>query len=207
MSDHENDQYRRPQPHFSNEKAEIRSTIDRRQLLTGCAMLLGLTLLMILGLTPRNGGVAPQPTPEAMQVRSDTASVLAPDCQLVQHLTFTPCGHSMTRRQTLPTELTGKGREALETAYDAWQVTSFSGTEVVMVQSLDLYCPEHMVLKPDEGGLLCIFQNRYGDALALVKELGIAMNELPDDVQTELRQGKGFDDLDALEKWLESVES
>ncbi len=207
MPNHQNDQYRRPKPHFSAEDPAIRPTIDRRQLLTGCAMLLGLTMLMILGLTPRGSGVAPLATPEAAQVRSDTAALLAPDCQVIQHLTFTPCGHSMTRRQTLPTELAGQGREALAAAYEGWQVTSYASAEVVMVRTFDLYCPEHMVLKPDEGGLLCIFQNRYGDALALVKELGISIGELPDEVQADLRRGMGFEGLDALEQWLESVES
>ncbi|MBQ8200418.1 MAG: hypothetical protein IJZ74_01480 [Clostridia bacterium] len=203
----QNDQYRRPRPHFSDEKTEVRATIDRRQLLAGCAMLLGLTLLMIVGLTPRSRTAIPDAAPEAAQVQSDSASTLSADCQVIQHLTFTPCGHDMTRRQSLPVELAGKTRQELTAAYDAWQVTSFASAEVVMVQSLDMYCPEHMVLMPDEGGSLCIFQNRYGDALALVKELAIPLNELPDDVQNEVRQGKGFDSLDALEKWLESAES
>ncbi len=204
MSD--NEQYRRPKPHFSPEEP-IRPTIDRKQLLSGCAMLLGLTALLLLGLTPRNAAPLPQATPEVAQVRSDAASALSADCQVVQHMTFTPCRHSMTRRQVLPTELAGKGREALAAAYDAWQVTAFSASEVVMVQSIDLYCPQHVVLMPDEGGLLCIFQNRYGDALALTKELGIPLSDLADDIQTELRHGKGFDNLEALEKWLEGVES
>lgn len=198
--------YRRPRPHFSDEKLDVRPTVDRRQLLTGSAMLLGLALLMILGLAPRSAQ-APDEHTDTAQVVVDAAQTLAADCQVVQHLTFTPCGHQMTRRQTLPAELAGKTREALAAAYDAWQVTAFAPSEVVMEQALDLHCPEHVVLMPDEGGMLCIWQNRYGDALALVKELGAAVSELPDSVQDEVRQGKGFDSQEALEKWLESVES
>ena len=43
-------QYRRPRPHFSDEKADVRPTVDRSQLLTGGAMLLGLALLLIVAL-------------------------------------------------------------------------------------------------------------------------------------------------------------
>ncbi|MBQ8555782.1 MAG: hypothetical protein IJ438_07915 [Clostridia bacterium] len=200
----QNEQYRRPHPHFSDEKAEVRATIDRRQLLSGCAMLLGLTLLLILGLTPR--GTADD-TPDAAQVGLDAAATLAGDCQVIQHLTYAPCGHALTRRQVLPTELAGKGREELSAAYDAWQVTSFSPAEVEMTRTLAMYCPDHVVLMPDESGHLCIFVNRYGDALALVRELGIAVNELPDAVQEEVRPGKGFDTQEALEQWLESADS
>lgn len=199
-------QYRRPQPHFSDEKVEIRPTIDRRQLLTGGAMLLGLALLLIVALAPKST-VDDSVQPEAAQVRSDAQQTTNADCQLIQHMTFAPCGHDLTRRQTIPQELAGKNREAVSAAYDTWQITSFASAEVVMEQTLSLYCPEHVVLMPDEGGMLCIFQNRYGDALALVKELDLLLSELPDDVQQAVRSGKGFSTIEELEKWLEGADS
>lgn len=201
-----NGQYRRPRPHFSDEKAEIRPTVDRRQLLSGAAMLLGLAMLLILGLTPRDAQ-APDIQPDTAQVRADTSGTLNADCQVIQHLTFVRCGHQLTRRQTLPAELAGKGRDEVTAAYDAWQISSIAPAEVVMERRLELHCPEHVVLMPDEGGMLCIFRNRYGDALALEKELNMPIGELPDAVQSEVRPGKGFDTQEALEQWLESVES
>ncbi len=204
--DHFNDQYRRPRPHFSDEQPQVRATIDRRQLLTGGAMLLGLALLMIVALSPKST-VDDAVQPDTAQVRSDAQQTTSADCQLIQHLTYSPCGHDLTRRQVIPTELVGKDRETLSAAYDTWQITSFASAEVVMEQTCALYCPEHVVLMPNEGGLLCIFQNKYGDALALVKELDLLLSELPDSVQQELRAGKGFDTLEELEKWLEGADS
>lgn len=201
-----NQQYRRPKPHFSDEKAEIRPTIDRRQLLTGSAMLAGLMLLLIVALVPKSTVDDPVP-PEAAQVRSDTQQTTNTDCQLIQHMTYAPCGHELTRRQVIPAELAGKNREAVSAAYDTWTITSFASAEVVMEQTLSLYCPEHVVLMPDEGGMLCVFQNKYGDALALVKELDLLLTELPDDAQQAVRTGKGFATIEELEQWLEGVES
>lgn len=203
---HQDGQYRRPQHPVCDDDAGIRPTIDRKQLLSGFAMLAGLSLLMAIALAPRSAE-APAPLPDAAQVRSDTAAALSADCQMVQELTYLPCGHQVTRRQTLPGELAGKGRDALEAAYNAWQITSYASAEVTMTQALDMYCPQHVVLMPDEGGQLCIWQNKYGDALALVEELDAAVGELPDAVQNDVRAGKGFDDRDELEKWLENVES
>ena len=200
-----NGQYRRPRPHFSDEKTEIRPTVDRRQLLTGAAMLLGLTLLMIVALAPKS--TVDDAAPEIAQVRSDPQLTASADCQIIQHMTYAPCGHDLTRRQTIPQELAGKGREDVSAAYDTWQITSFASAEVVMEQTLPLYCPEHVVLLPDEGGMLCIFQNKYGDALALVKELDLLLTELPDDVQNTIRKGKGFATIEELEKWLEGADS
>jgi len=197
--------YRRPRPHFTADPKEIRPAVDRRQLLMGSALLMGLALLMILAMIPLRTSDSSEPGAELASL--DAAQALQADCAVIQQMTYTPCGHSVTRRQTLPAELAGKQRSDLERAYDAWQVTAFSPAEVTMARSLDMHCPQHVVLMPNESGLLCIWQNRYGDALALVKELGAAVGEMPDDVQDELRRGKGFDTQEALEKWLESVES
>ena len=198
-------QYRRPRPHLSDEPADIRPTVDRRQLLTGGAMLVGMALLLIVALTPKS--TVDDTLPETAQVRSDTQLTTNADCQIIQHMTYAPCGHSLTRRQVIPTELAGQNREALSSAYDAWKITSFASAEVVMEQTLSLYCPEHVVLMPDEGGMLCIFQNKYGDALALVKELDLLLSELPDSVQQAVLQGKGFATIEELEKGLEGADS
>ena len=180
--------------HQEQDKPVIRSTIDRRQLLLGSLTLLCMAALLIVGLTPRTVS-APEADQPATQAGVDAAALLQEGCQLIQHMTYAPCGHELTRRQSLPADLVGKGRADLEAAYDLWQVTGYSPTEVTMEQALNLYCPEHLVLMPDESGMLCIFRNRYGDALGLVSELNIPLAELPDAVQEE------------LDAWLEAAES
>lgn len=184
------------------EKPRVQAVVDRRQLLLGVATLLGMALLLIVGLTPRRAAA-----PDAAQVGGESAILLAEDCALVQHMTYIPCGHDLTRRQALPAELAGKTRADLEAAYTSWQVTSFSAQEVTMEQSLSMYCPQHMILMPDDSGMLCVFQNKYGDALALVEALDLPISDLPDAYQEELRPGKGFDTQAELAQWLESVES
>ena len=183
----------------------IRTTIDRRQLLLGSLTLLCMAALLIVGLTPRTVS-APEADQPATQAGVDAAALLQEGCQLIQHMTYAPCGHELTRRQSLPADLIGKGRADLEAAYDLWQVTSYAPMEVTMEQALNLYCPEHLVLMPDESGMLCIFRNRYGDALGLVSELNIPLAELPDAVQEERRPGKGFSTQEELDAWLEAAE-
>lgn len=184
----------------------INVTFTRRQLMLGSLTLLCMAALMIVGLTPRSAS-APEADPAAEQVGLQSNVTLKADCDVIQHLTYQPCGHSLTRRQTLPPELAGQGRAALEAAYDLWQITSFASDQVEMEQTLDLYCPDHLVLMPDESGMLCVFRNKYGDALALVSEMNIPLNELSDTVQEELRFGKGFADQEEMDLWLEANDS
>ena len=178
----------------------IRATVDRAALLRGVLMLTALALLLCFGLKPSRAA-APDAENGALTA-SDASARLSAECELLQRVTFSPCGHEMTRRQRLPAELAGMTKDELAAKYDQWVITSFSPAQVSMERALALYCPEHVVLMPDESGQLCIFRNRYGDALALVRELGVPLSDLPDDVQEEVRPGLGFDDEVTLEKWL-----
>ena len=76
-----------------------------------------------------------------------------------------------------------------------------------MEQHLQMYCPDHMVLMPDGAGMLCVFENKYGDALSLVKELSIPLKSLPAAAQEDVEHGLGFSTPEEMEMWLESVES
>ena len=108
-----NGQYRRPRLHFSDEKQAPSPALDRRSLLTGSAMLLGLALILCLALLPLHTA-----EPDAAQTSRDAAQTLTADCTVLQQMTYAPCGHRMTRRIPLPQELTGKTLSDLTAAYD-----------------------------------------------------------------------------------------
>lgn len=185
-------------------KPKGRAQVERRQLLAGIGGLCALALLLVVALTPAPTAGDFSPAAEADAGSSIT---LQRDCVLLQHMVFAPCGHEITRREALPQELAGKTRTELEGWYDLWRVTTFASDEVAMERTLDMYCPEHLVLMPDEGGLLCVWQNTYGDALSLRRELGVPVGDFPDDTQALLRAGLGFDTEEALLAWLENAES
>lgn len=147
----------------------------------------------------------PAETPDAQA--SAERLTLEEDSELLQTLTYTRCEHTVTRRLTAPVELYGKTMEETAALYPEWRITEFSPKLVKMERQPDLFCPDHMVLMPNGAGYLCVFENKYGDALALVKELDQPVSELPDAVQQEVRAGMGFDTVEALEKWLEGADS
>lgn len=191
---------------MSNEKNLDGWSFGRRPLLYGAAALMVIAFVTVMGLSylktvpPRESGVT-----------SETGSVSAvkveAGCQLIQTLRYTPCGHQIVRRLEGPQELIGKNREDVEAVYDQWRITAFAAGEIEMAQELAIHCPRHVVLMPDTGGVLGIFENKYGDALAFVRSVDTELSSLPEAVQEELRPGKGFDSVNELEQWLESVES
>ena len=76
-----------------------------------------------------------------------------------------------------------------------------------MTVSLDLPCPLHWVLRVGEDGLLGVWQNRSGEALTLVRGTDIPPEQAGDAEQAALREGRIFDDVQALEGYLESLSS
>ena len=151
--------------------------------------------------------LVPSPSPLPNQQASAECTTLAEGSELLQTLTYTRCEHTVTRRLTAPVELYGKTMEETAALYPEWRITEFSPKMVKMDRQPDLFCPDHMVLMPNGAGYLCVFENRYGDALALVRELELEVKNLPSATQEEVEEGIGFSTAAEMEQWLESVES
>lgn len=174
-------------------------------------LLMSIAVLLVIAavtlLLPGSGNAPEAPGEDARRAAAGEAVTVAEGAELLQTLTYTRCEHVVTRRVTAPVELYGKTLEEVQALYPEWKITEFSAKEVAMEQQPDIFCPDHMVLMPNGAGVLCIFENKYGDALALVNELETDIRSLPAAIQEELRQGVGFSTLAELEQWLESVES
>ena len=197
-----------------NENQNKHGNESRNSRFPSSALLMSLAAVVLIAavtlLIPANPTL-PLPTPTAepagQAAGANENARVADGCELLQTLSYTRCEHTVTRRVAAPVELYGKSLVDVRALYDEWQVTEFAAREIKMSQRPDLYCPDHMVLLPNEAGILCVFQNKYGDALALVSELQTELTTLPPAMQEEVRQGIGFADLAALEQWLENAES
>lgn len=126
-------------------------------------------------------------------------------------LYYAPCGHSVQRRENLPARLRGLSRQALESdlgdVIPGAAVTGFSAVEVDIAQNLDIPCPLHWVLMGGEDGMLQVMQNLSGETLDAVRQTDVPLDAAPQEDQDELRHGRIFEDVQALEGYLESLSS
>lgn len=163
-------------------------------------------LLIISGIALLPSG-QPETLPPAEEVGRQENITPEEGCELMQTFSYTRCQHTVTRRLPAPVEVLGKSLAEVEGLYDGFRITEFSSAMIKMEKQLQLFCPDHLVLMPDGAGMLCVFENRYGDAMALVNELNIPVRDLPAAAKEEAEMGIGFSTAEEMEMWLESVES
>lgn len=176
----------------------------------------------LLCLMPARGADAPnEKKPQTAAVQSvesaeapagaDLSAQTNRETYLHRTLYYAPCGHSVQRREKLPAQLVGLTRGALEREigelYENAAITGFSAGEVDITTRMDMPCPLHWVLQGGEDGLLAVWQNTTGEALSVVRKTDIPVTAAAEEEQDELRDGRMFDDVQALEGYLESLSS
>lgn len=176
----------------------------------------------LLCLMPARGADAPNEKKPQTAAAQSVESAEAPagadlsaqtnrETYLHRTLYYAPCGHSVQRREKLPAQLVGLTRSALEKEigglYENAAVTGFSAGEVDITTRMDMPCPLHWVLQGGEDGLLAVWQNTTGEALSVVRKTDIPVTAAAEEEQDELRDGRMFDDVQALEGYLESLSS
>ena len=176
----------------------------------------------LLCLMPARGADAPNEKKPQTAAAQSVESAEAPagadlsaqtnrETYLHRTLYYAPCGHSVQRREKLPAQLVGLTRSVLEKEigelYENAAVTGFSAGEVDITTRMDMPCPLHWVLRGGEDGLLAVWQNTTGEELSVVRKTDIPVTAAAEEEQDELRDGRMFDDVQALEGYLESLSS
>ena len=185
-------------------------------------LLIVVLVAALLCLMPARGADAPNEKKPQTAAAQSVESAEAPagadlsaqtnrETYLHRTLYYAPCGHSVQRREKLPAQLVGLTRGALEKEigglYENAAVTGFSAGEVDITTRMDMPCPLHWVLQGGEDGLLAVWQNTTGEALSVVRKTDIPVTAAAEEEQDELRDGRMFDDVQALEGYLESLSS
>lgn len=176
----------------------------------------------LLCLMPARGADAPNEKKPQTAAAQSVESAEAPagadlsaqtnrETYLHRTLYYAPCGHSVQRREKLPAQLVGLTRGVLEKEigglYENAAVTGFSAGEVDITTRMDMPCPLHWVLRGGEDGVLAVWQNTTGEALSVVRKTDIPVTAAAEEEQDELCDGRMFDDVQALEGYLESLSS
>lgn len=163
-----------------------------------------LTAALILGLlallwTPGGGN---EMKGQSLDAAGDGVRV-SDDCQVIQTMGFSRCGHSVTRRLAVPGELSGADFQAVQAHYSLWRIEEFAADQIEMTREIPLYCPAHRVLSVSESGQIVLTFNAYGDGMAVEKTYeDLSIGDFSPEEQEKLLPGLGFDTREDAEAWL-----
>lgn len=154
------------------------------------------------GTMDENDSAQELPVPGIAQSAADTGGSVEQNCEIIQTMGFSRCGHSVTRRIHPPEQLIGKDFAAAKQYYELWQVESFSQTRMEMKREIDLFCPMHVVLCANVAGEIVISRNIYGDGMAVEKTFDRNLSDFQEEIQDQLMQGMGFEEEADAIAWL-----
>ena len=169
--------------------------------LTAIAVAAALLLLPRDAQAPVQDQAEDVPAPPAARAAGEGRR-LEKDCQIMQTMAFSRCGHSVTRRVSVPEILLGADFSAVRDYYEAWKVESFSPDKVTMLREIDLYCPMHAVLSVNDAGEAVLTHNVYGDGMAVEKTYALSLSDFSAEDRQALIRGIGFDSREEAETWL-----
>lgn len=137
---------------------------------------------------------------DAAQVSQMGEETVSPDATVIWRYQMA-CGHTVEVKDPQPA--VGKTRAELEEAYGAGAVESFSPEAVALRLKMDLFCPEHYVLKLENGTLTV----RKTDEQLIEQVLPLTLDvTLPADAAAECAEGLPFDSLEDINIYLEGLE-
>ena len=142
------------------------------------------------------------PTPGSASSAAETGLTVLPDCDVIQIMGFTRCGHSVTRRIKAPDAVIGCNFSEVQLYYDLWTLESFYPSDIEMRREIELYCPMHVVLSSNGVGEIVLSQNVYGDGMAVIETYDQHISEFDEGVRDDLLLGIGFDSREDALDWL-----
>lgn len=120
---------------------------------------------------------------------------------------YTSCGHTYVEEYPMENRYIGKTKEELQTLFPNWHLKSFTSEQVVFRMELNGYCPDHYIIKGDEGYLVILRSDKNTGIPLIVEVMKIPIERLSSEMQEQIIEGIVVDSIEAVEQLLENWES
>jgi hypothetical protein len=117
---------------------------------------------------------------------------------------YIKCGHTLDEEHPLESRYIGKTEDELGALFPKWQIKRFTPEQVVLRMELDAYCPDHYLIK-EEDGYLVIFRSDKDTGIPLIVEaMEISLEQLSQETIEEMKEGIVVDSIEGVEQVLEN---
>lgn len=117
---------------------------------------------------------------------------------------YSKCGHTLYEEDSMERRYIGKTEDELTALFPNWQLKRFDPEQVVLHMELDAYCPDHYLIK-EEDGYLVIFRSDKDTGLPLIVEaMEVSLEHLNQEALDEIKEGVIVDSIEGVEPLLEN---
>jgi len=121
--------------------------------------------------------------------------------------TYKACGHNSITYRSATAEETGFSQQQIEEMYSSWEIKEFSPSIVWLCREVDDYCPNHYIIRENDGCIAIYRPVEDGQGVNLVHQTNIEVSLLNADIQERIKEGWIVDSLEQLELLMESWDS
>lgn len=118
---------------------------------------------------------------------------------------YKECKHTSSEEVNASEELVNKTEEEIQSKYEDWRIKKFNSKEVIFYREKEGICPEHYILRENNGYLTIYNINSEGKEV-LYETTGIVTSYLPETDINRLKQGIIINSKEELYSTLEDYE-
>jgi hypothetical protein len=133
--------------------------------------------------------------------------LIGKDSIMVLERYYTGCGHYLIEEHPMENRYIGKNREELAQAYPNWTLKLFTPQRLVLRTEIDSYCPDHYMIKEENGFLVIFRPDKDTGIMLIVEATNIRLERLDSRLQEQLSQGIVVDGIEGVELFMENLES
>ncbi len=117
---------------------------------------------------------------------------------------YSKCGHTLDEEESMESHYIGKTENELIKLFPKWQLKKFTPEQVILRMELDAYCPDHYLIK-EEDGYIVIFRSDKDTGIPLIVEaMEVSLEHLNQETLDEIKIGIVVDSIEGVEQVLEN---
>ena len=138
---------------------------------------------------------------------NSNAEKISPNCEFIQKIYYSKCGHTISNYLNLPKEMVNLTQDELKEKYSDWKIENFESNQVVLYKEMDSECGEHYLLKDREGKIVIYkILNEDLQNLEEIEETDIYTEYLTDTDKLNIEKGIRVNGKQELNQLIEDFE-
>lgn len=179
----------------------------RKRILANCLILLFFSFVALAGY-----GLAVLSEQEKLQKQAAEAEPEVPvalneqrtseEAAVTWEYVYEYCGHKVTAELPIAADMAGLTLKEFENRFKNIKVVEFAPDNLLLQKKIEQYCPEHLILKLEQGQLGVYRTDAGKDTMSMIYRVEISYSAIPEEYRQALLHGEVFNSTEDVQKFI-----